>query len=238
MLNQFQNRSVDDAIDEAIAHRRHLVSLNEKRVEELDYWIKRKNEEGTLHGSWYEYFYTEHFGLGVEDYAGLHVLDIGCGPRGSLDWAEDAAERIGLDPLADEYQKLRPEGYQMEMIASGSESIPFTDGHFDIVASFNSLDHVDDLDETISEIKRVVCPGGYFLLLTDVNHKATLCEPIEFGWEIAQAFTDVLEIVEEQRFEKPVANMYQSIRTNTPYDMENKAHRYGVTSLKFRKPLE
>jgi len=76
------------------------------------------------------------------------------------------------------------------------------------------------------------------LLLTDVNHKATLCEPIEFGWEIAQAFTDVLEIVEEQRFEKPVANMYQSIRTNTPYDMENKAHRYGVTSLKFRKPLE
>ena len=66
MLNQFQNRSVDDAIDEVFAHRRYLDSLNEKRVDELDYWIKCKNEEGTLHGSWYEYFYTEHFGLGVE----------------------------------------------------------------------------------------------------------------------------------------------------------------------------
>ena len=238
MLNLFRNRSVDNAVDEAIADRSRMDSLSEKRAEELDYWIKRKNEEGTLHASWYEYFYTEHFGLGVEDYAGLRVLDIGCGPRGSLEWAENAAERIGLDPLADDYRKLRPEGYQMEMIASGSESIPFADGHFDIVASFNSLDHVDDLDETISEIKRVVCPGGYFLLLTDVNHKATLCEPIEFGWEIAQAFTDVLEIVEEQRLEKPVANMYQSIRSNIPYDMENKTQRYGVTSLKFRKPLE
>ena len=76
------------------------------------------------------------------------------------------------------------------------------------------------------------------MLLTDVNHKATLCEPIEFGWEIAQAFTDVLEIVEEQRLEKPVANMYQSIRANVSYDMEDKTQRYGITSLKFRKPLE
>jgi hypothetical protein len=74
--------------------------------------------------------------------------------------------------------------------------------------------------------------------LTDVNHKATLCEPIEFGWEIAQGFTDVLEIVEERRLEKPEANMYQSIRANIPYDMEDKTQRYGITSLKFRKPLE
>ena len=230
MLNQFRNRWT--------TYRDHMDSLSDKRAGELDYWRKRKAEEGTFHASWYGHFYTEHFGLGVEDYAGLSVLDIGCGPRGSLDWAENTAERIGLDPLADDYRKLRPEGYQMEMIAAGSESIPFADGYFDIVASFNSLDHVDDLDETISEIKRVVCPGGYFLLLTDVNHKATLCEPIEFGWEIAQAFTDVLEIVEERRLEKPEANMYQSIRANIPYDMEDKTQRYGITSLKFRKSLK
>ncbi len=230
MLNEFRNRWA--------VYRERTDSLSDKRVEELDYWKKRRAEEGILHASWYMHFYTEHFGLSIEDYEGLRVLDIGCGPRGSLDWAENAAERIGLDPLADDYRKLCPEGYQMEMIASGSESIPFADGHFDIVASFNSLDHVDNLDKTISEIKRVVRPGGYFLLLTDVNHKPTLCEPIEFGWEIARAFTDVLEILEERRLEKPEPNMYQSIRANIPYDMENKTQRYGITSLKFRKPLE
>ena len=230
MLRQFGDRWA--------AYRSRVEALNSKHAEELDYWQRRKAEEGTLHGSWYQYFYTEHFGLEVEDYAGLRVLDIGCGPRGSLDWADNTAERIGLDPLADEYRKLRPEGYRMEMIASGSENIPCADGHFDVVASFNSLDHVDDLDKTVSEIKRVIRPGGHFLLLTDVNHKATLCEPIEFGWEIAQAFTDVLEIVEERRFEKPEPNMYQSVRSNILYDMDDKTDRYGIASVKFRKQLQ
>ena len=48
----------------------------------------------------------------------------------------------------------------------------------------------------------------------------------------------MLEIVEERRLEKPEANMYQSIRANIPYDMEDKTQRYGITSLKLRKPLE
>ena len=152
-------------------------AADRKRAEEFRYWNERKAAEGTLHNGWYQYFYTEHFGLNLGDYAGIRVLDIGCGPRGSLDWARDAAERVGLDPLADDYRRLRPDGYLMEMVASGSEDIPYADGHFDIVCSFNSLDHVDDLDETVAEIKRVARPGGLFLLLTDVNHKATECSP-------------------------------------------------------------
>ena len=230
MLNHVRNRWT--------AYRSRMGALSYKNAEELNYWKQRTVEEGTLHTGWYQYFYTEHFGLSVEDYRGLRVLDIGCGPRGSLDWAEEATERVGLDPLADDYLKLRPQEYRMEMLKSGAENIPYADGHFDIVSSFNSLDHVDDLDKVIAEIKRVICPGGIFLLLTDVNHKPTLREPIEFSWEIAQAFTDALEIVNEQRFEKSVPNMYQSIRANIPYDMEDKTQRYGITSLKFRKSLK
>ena len=210
-------------------------AADRKRAEEFRYWNERKAAEGTLHNCWYQYFYTEHFGLNLGDYAGIRVLDIGCGPRGSLDWARDAAERVGLDPLADDYRRLRPDGYLMEMVASGSEDIPYDDGHFDIVCSFNSLDHVDDLDETVAEIKRVARPGGLFLLLTDVNHKATECEPIEFGWEIAQVFTDAFEILEERRFEKSDPGMYQSIRSDVSYDMDDPAERYGIISVKFRK---
>ena len=86
---------------------------------------------------------------------------------------------------------------------------------------------VDDLDETVAEIKRVARPGGLFLLLTDVNHKATECEPIEFGWEIPQVFTDA--------FEKSDPGMYQSIRSDVSYDMDDPAERYGIISVKFRK---
>lgn len=206
-----------------------------KRTNELKYWSKRKRVEGSLHNDHYQQFYTEHFGLTLADYEGLRILDIGCGPRGSLDWAEMAAERVGLDPLADSYRELRPEGYRMEMVASGSESIPYPDGHFDIVCSFNSLDHVDDLDETIAEIRRVVRPGGHFFLLTDLNHKATACEPIEFGWEIVDHFTDAFEVIEERRYEKGQPGIYESILANVPYDEVNTEQRCGIISVKCRR---
>jgi ubiquinone/menaquinone biosynthesis C-methylase UbiE len=34
----------------------------------------------------------------------------------------------------------------MTYVAARSEEIPFPEGYFDVVSSFNSLDHVDDLD--------------------------------------------------------------------------------------------
>ena len=105
------------------------------------------------------------------------MLDIGCGPRGSLELADTALERVGLDPLAKEYLKLGDASHMMTYVASRSESIPFADGYFDIVCSFNSFDHVADLKRTIiAEIVRVVKPGGLFLLLSEVNHAPTKTE--------------------------------------------------------------
>jgi len=68
----------------------------------------------------------------------------------------------------------------MNYVSSGSEHIPFVDNYFDVVCSFNSLGHVDNLEKSISEIKRVLKVGGLFLLLTDVNHEPTECEPLFF----------------------------------------------------------
>ena len=73
-----------------------------------------------------------------------------------------------------EYISLGTDKHQMEYVASGSESIPFPDGHFDVVTSLNSLDHVDDLDMTIREIKRVVRRGGFFLLTLKLSRAHSL----------------------------------------------------------------
>src|SRR5687767_10314946 len=48
---------------------------------------KEAQESGRLLNTHYEPFYTTVFGLTHADYAGKAVLDIGCGPRGSLEWA-------------------------------------------------------------------------------------------------------------------------------------------------------
>lgn len=76
---------------------------------ELKYWKDRLHHEGELKNAHYKYFYTSHFDLSEEDWTGAVVLDIGCGPRGSLEWADMTKERYGLDPLAKDYLKLGSE---------------------------------------------------------------------------------------------------------------------------------
>jgi len=201
----------------------------------LRYWKICKAKEGILSNSHYEYFYTTHFGLDKEFYNGKKILDLGCGPRGSLEWADMASERIGLDPLADAYSKLGTNYHKMKYVAAPAEQIPFPDEYFDVVSSFNSLDHVDNLDKTLNEIIRVIAPGGLFLLLTDLNHDPSFTEPIVFSWDITKKFLPHLKVVQEKHYERSPVGIYKSILAGIPYDYTNKLRRYGVLSAKFIK---
>ena len=104
-----------------------------------------------------------------------------------------------------------------------------------MVCSFNSLDHVADLDRAISEISRVTKPKGLFLLLTDVNHQPTPTEPICFSWDISKKFQNNFDILDQRYYERLPGCLYTSILENTPYDFKNPEYRYGVLSVKFQK---
>ena len=209
------------------------ADVEQKRRGELSYWSSRKREEGRLANEWYERFYTEHFSLSVADYAGKRVLDIGCGPRGSLEWAAAASERVGLDPLADEYSELGARAHAMTYAAARAESIPYADGYFDVVCSFNSLDHVDDLHAAIGEIKRVAAVGGLVLLLTDVHDEPTPQEPVCFGWDVVSLFAPELAPQSLRCYEKRGGGMYQSIEQGVLFDHADLRQRYGVLSVRF-----
>ena len=200
---------------------------------ELLYWKLQRKKEGTLTNHHYEYFFTTYFGFQKSDYSGKKVLDIGCGPRGSLEWVDCAGERIGLDPLANEYLKLGGNVHQMTYVAGVSENIPFPDEHFDFVSSFNSLDHVDDLAKSISEIKRILKPNGYFLLIADIHDHPTLTEPSAFSWDIVPRFADELEIVRENHLEGH--QLYKSIRAGIQFNHNNPKPRYGVLTFLAKK---
>src|ERR1700750_1603884 len=77
-----------------------------KGEHELAYWRERTGIEGTLRNAHYETLYTDMFRVDRDFYRGKRVLDIGCGPRGSLEWAIEAQERVGLDPLVEQYKDL------------------------------------------------------------------------------------------------------------------------------------
>ena len=50
------------------------------------------------------------------------------------------------------------------MIAAVGESLPFADESFDVVTTFQTLEHVADVDRCIAEMVRVLRPGGVLYL--------------------------------------------------------------------------
>lgn len=190
-----------------------------KRSAELRYWRKRSALEGELNANngHYREFFTEHFGLTDADYDGARVLDIGCGPRGSLEWADNAAERVGLDHLVNDYRELGIDSHAMTYADAKAENIPFPDGYFDVVSSFNSLDHVDDVEVAIGEITRVTRLGGSFLLIVEVNHPPTISEPHRLPWDLLTRF-DGWEIARERRRPMEIGRIYTAINSDEEAD--------------------
>ena len=195
-----------------------------KRYHELRYWRGvtrpiRNDRAGLEHErAHYEHFFTTFFGLTRSDYAGKALLDIGCGPCGSLEWATNARERVGLDPLADDYRKLARDEQAMSYCAAPSEAIPFPDGHFDSVTAFNCLDHVDDVDATVREIKRVTAANGRVLLIVETGHAPTPTEPHRLDESIVDLFAPEFAVVSARSFGvRADHNLYASLLDEVPY---------------------
>lgn len=189
-----------------------------KHRSELKYWKGRYVAEGgRLSNAHFEPLYTDVYDLRQEDYIDKCVLDIGCGPRGSLEWADMTARRVGIDPLVPEYLQFGVDKHKMDYVASGSERIPFPDGYFDIVACLNALDHVDDLDATIQEVKRITKRGGTFLLSVEIGHPPTSTEPITIDDDALQKFSPEFDIVSEFRVGTPSDhNLHGAVLTRFP----------------------
>lgn len=205
----------------------YLFPKSFKENYELLYWRIKKGFKGNLSNYHFKEFFTDHFEISEKFYEGKKILDLGCGPSGSLEWAYNSLLRVGLDPLAGKYFKLGASKHKMNYVNASSEKIPFAENSFDLVSSFNSLDHVDNIDETITEAVRVLKPGGLFILITDVGHKATPFEPQEFSWNIKKKFELYFTIEKENQYERSdPLKIYNSIRKNIKFNHNDISKRY------------
>lgn len=193
------------------------VKTRFKEAAELIYWRKvLQKSNGKFYNGHFERYFTILFGCDRSYYDGKRMLDIGCGPLGSLEWAEGAARRVGLDPLADKYLALNRAAQHMEYVAGGSEDLPFPDCSFDVVSVFNALDHVEELDESIVECQRVLAPGGDLLLIVEIDHEPTVTEPHMLDERVLEKF-DLCEVDQAHIFAiRDDHNVYGSIREALP----------------------
>ena len=99
---------------------------------------------------------------------GGDVLDFGCGAgEGTAAMAPHAASILGVDVAADAIEHAREHnagpnvGYE-----TIEDVVPRPGGSFDVVCSFQVLEHVADPDAYLSEARRLLRPGGVLLLAT------------------------------------------------------------------------
>ena len=205
-----------------------------KYIHEYMYWKKVFSDNNSLPNDHYEKLFTTMFHIEKTFYDGKRLLDIGCGPCGSLEWADNALERVGLDPLSEAYQYLGTERHRMSYTPDFAENISFADGYFDIVTSINSLDHVDNLEKSVAEIGRVLGKGGHVLIASEVSREPKPCEPTLVGWDLARHFRGNWRVLDASRF--PFAgNVSDSILQGSPLDAGEKTPDSGVLRLILRK---
>ncbi len=94
----------------------------------------------------------------------MRILDLGAGRGKSadLDFREHCSVVAGVD--VDDAVLSNPHLHEARMIVDGA--IPYTAESFDLVFSYDVLEHVAAPEEFFNEVARVLKPGGVFLAKT------------------------------------------------------------------------
>ena len=105
----------------------------------------------------------------------LKILDVGCGDGVLVAMiARDQTARVtGIDTDADSLEaaknRLAAFGDRVQLVEASGYSLPFEDNVFDVVVAAEMIEHLQYIDGLLTEIKRVLKPGGLVIITTPVK---------------------------------------------------------------------
>lgn len=113
----------------------------------------------------FEHLHRYHFA--ARHAVGMTVLDVACGEGyGTNILAAVARVATGLDISMEAVGHASAEYVRenLSFVAGSAAELPFPDATFDLVVSFETIEHHDRHEEMISEIHRVLRPGGLLII--------------------------------------------------------------------------
>jgi SAM-dependent methyltransferase len=90
---------------------------------------------------------------------GIQILDAGCGSGRNMIELAEFGEVTGLELAEASVEAARERGVG-EVVAGSVDEMPFADDSFDLAVSFDVIEHLPDEHQSLSELRRVVKPGG------------------------------------------------------------------------------
>jgi ubiquinone/menaquinone biosynthesis C-methylase UbiE len=118
--------------------------------------------------------------LAVEELAGRHkILDLGCGDgQIARALAAQGSDVLGVDPTQLHIDVAIERGGGPRYLLGGATNIPADDETFDAVVACLVFEHIDQMDEAMVEVARVLKPNGQFSFF--LNHP--LLQTPGSGW--------------------------------------------------------
>ncbi|MEO7715215.1 MAG: methyltransferase domain-containing protein [Capsulimonas sp.] len=90
----------------------------------------------------------------------LRILDIGCGTGAMLEDLSDFGQVTGADFALEALRFCRERNPEQTLARADARRLPFATDSFDIVTAMDVVEHIDNDKAAMSEILRVLKPGG------------------------------------------------------------------------------
>jgi SAM-dependent methyltransferase len=148
--------------------------------------------------------------------AGRRVLDVGCGSGRTSAWLAGAgAEVVGFDASAEMLRRASERVPSASfLLADLAEPLPFGDGSFDVAVASLVVHYLRDWVAPLREMRRVLRPGGAFVLST--HHPAMDLELSPSGDYFATELVVDRWSLGEREYEvrfwrRPLSEMFRAI---------------------------
>jgi SAM-dependent methyltransferase len=112
-----------------------------------------------------------------------HALDLGCGD-GRLTGFLRAGTMTAADTSGIVLRRAAARLPDAEVVlVAPDEPLPFVDGEFELVLCVETIEHVRDVQLFLSEVRRVLRPGGGLALTTPAHDRLTALRLLLGGFE-------------------------------------------------------
>lgn len=175
----------------------------------------------------------------ARDYVQGDVLEVGCGQGRGIDLLRQGARTLTavdkIEVVIDALQKKYPEARFMSMRIPPLTGL--ADNQYDLIVSFQVIEHIQDDALFLQEIHRVLKPGGTALLTTP-NRKLSLTRN---PWHIREYLPVELEKLSQKFFSHTLLKGITGNKKVMAYYEANKKSveritRFDIFNLQYRMP--
>jgi ubiquinone/menaquinone biosynthesis C-methylase UbiE len=164
-------------------------------------------------------WHIKRYEFARENLKGKKVLDVACGTGYGKDLLGDNIDYTGVDSDKNciKYAKANFNG---KYVRASIYTMPFPEGSFDTVISFETLEHLQYPTKALQNIFKILCVRGRLIVSIPMNHPDTIYHKEIYTYskirKLAEHITDLSIISEYMQTYTKISPIYGKLNDDSP----------------------